>query len=187
MAELYEDAGLYSQDRDVKGDSKTWENWQSRLSETTCMDCRRGHGTIRPLHFFLFRKIMKHNYCQCMYVPMRTKEVGKATERGVEGADMYLMYTGKLPDYYVSKEYALEMGWRSKKRNLGIVLPGKMIGGDIYRNIEGKLPDSPGRIWREADIDYESGGRNKNRIVYSNDGLLFVSYDHCFTFYEVIK
>ena len=55
----------------------------------------------------------------------------------------------------------------------------------IYQNSNGHLPDSPDRIWYEADINYYSGKRNKHRILYSNDGLMFVTYDHYRTFYEI--
>ena len=58
---------------------------------------------------------------------------------------------------------------------------------DPYPNREGKLPVSPNRKWYEADFDYQSEGRNSKRILYSNDGLVFVSYDHSKTFYELIK
>jgi len=44
-----------------------------------------------------------------------------------------------------------------------------------------------GRVWYEADINYESGFRNRQRILYSNDGLVFASYDHYHTFYEITK
>ena len=71
------------------------------------------------------------------------------------------------------------------KGNLWDVLPGAIIGGDIYRNIDGRLPESPGRVWYEADFDYMGGFRNNNRIIYSNDGLVFVTYDHYLTFSEV--
>lgn len=67
------------------------------------------------------------------------------------------------------------------------VLPGKIIGGDEYKNTNSKLPQAYGRTWREADIDYESGYRNNSRIVYSNDGLIFATYDHYKTFYEVLQ
>jgi hypothetical protein len=50
-----------------------------------------------------------------------------------------------------------------------------------------KLSSSINRIWYEADFDYISANRNSNRIYYSNDGLIFVSYDHGKTFYELIK
>jgi hypothetical protein len=42
-----------------------------------------------------------------------------------------------------------------------------------------------GRIWYEADINYDDGYRNHQRILYSNDGLIFVSYDHYQTYYEI--
>ena len=127
-----------------------------------------------------------HRNCQCLYVPMRTKQVGFVTDLGLEGADVYLADFGMLPDYYVSFSVAEDAGWRSKKGNLDKVLPGKMIGGDIYKNKDGKLPQIPGRIWYEADINYEGGYRSRDRILYSNDGLMFVSYDHYQTFYEII-
>ena len=62
-----------------------------------------------------------------------------------------------------------------------------MIGGDIYENRNGKLPTENGRIWYEADINYSSGFRNTERILYSNDGLIFVTYDHYKTFYEITR
>ena len=40
--------------------------------------------------------------------------------------------------------------------------------------------------WYEADINYTSGKRNKQRILYSNDGLIFVTYDHYRRFYEIV-
>ena len=42
-----------------------------------------------------------------------------------------------------------------------------------------------GRVWYEADINYTGGYRNTHRILYSNDGLIFVTYNHYETFYEV--
>ena len=62
-----------------------------------------------------------------------------------------------------------------------------MIGGDTYKNREGRLPDKAGRTWYEADINYTKGYRNQERILYSNDGLVFVTYDHYQTFFEVTR
>ena len=78
-------------------------------------------------------------------------------------------------------------GWISCKGNLREVLPGATIGGDIYKNRENKLPTAPGRIWYEADIDYNGGFRNQSRLLFSNDGLLFATYDHYQTFYEILQ
>ena len=60
-----------------------------------------------------------------------------------------------------------------------------MIFGDIYQNRNEHLPIAPNRIWYEADINYEFGYRGTQRIVFSNDGLIFVTYGHYHTFIEV--
>lgn len=57
----------------------------------------------------------------------------------------------------------------------------------IYRNDDGHLPDIAGRIWYEADINYVSGFRGVERILYSNDGLIFITRDHYNTFIEIVK
>ena len=118
---------------------------------------------------------------------MRTKTVGTATNMGYNGADAQIFYMKKLPSYYISKKQARKAGWQDWKGNLNDVLPDKMIGGDIYKNKEGKLPSAPGRVWYEADINYDNGYRNRQRILYSSDGLIFVTYDHYQTFYEIAR
>ena len=97
------------------------------------------------------------------------------------------MYRGKLPDYYITKEEAKALGWKSKQGNLAEVAPGKMLGGNIYQNKEKLLPSKLGRSWYAADLDFDIGFRNNKRLFYSNDGLIFVSYDHGQTFYEIIE
>ena len=64
--------------------------------------------------------------------------------------------------------------------------PDKMATMGIYQNKNGHLPDAPGRVWYEADINYYSGRRNAHRLLWSNDGLIFVTYDHYTTFMEII-
>ena len=175
------------QDKDLQGNSQNWANWMSALLLTSCKYCVENHGKIFDISILDNKtEVDAHRNCLCIYVAMRTKTVGFVTDSGLEGADVYLADFGRLPDYYVSFSIAEDAGWRSKKGNLDEVLPGKMIGGDIYKNKDGKLPQSPGRVWYEADINYEGGYRNRQRILYSNDGLMFVSYDHYQTFYEII-
>lgn len=118
---------------------------------------------------------------------MRTKQVGTATQEGWNGADAWLMYRQRLPDNYITKKEALKAGWIPESHNLSKVCPGKLIGNIPYKNKEGKLPNKIGRIWYEADFDYATEYRGENRILYSNDGLIFVSYDHAKTFYELVK
>nr|WP_156991320.1 ribonuclease domain-containing protein [Caproicibacter fermentans] len=61
-----------------------------------------------------------------------------------------------------------------------------MFTRGIYCNDNGHLPQASGRIRQEADINYYSGKRNGHRLLWSNDGLVFVTYDHYETFIEVI-
>ena len=170
----------------LEGDSKQWKNWQSKYIDlTTCKDCRKNHGKIYDYSEKRYQP--EHENCRCSVVPMRTKEVGTATDKGFDGADAWLMYRNRLPDYYVTKDIAKASGYRRKKNNLADVLPGYMIGGDVFLDKLGKLPHISGRIWYEADIDYTYGKRSLKRILYSNDGLVFVSEDHYQTFYEITK
>ena len=170
----------------LHGNSKRWKNWQSNYKEPkTCISCENRHGQIYPYHATLYEP--EHLHCRCKVVPMRTKKIGTATEAGWDGADAWLMYRGKLPDNYITKKEAKEAGWIPKSQNLAELLPGKQIGGDIYLNNEGKLPQSSTRVWYEADFDFSGGYRKEKRILYSNDGLIFVSHDHMQTFYELVK
>jgi ribonuclease T1 len=90
----------------------------------------------------------------------------------------------KLPPKFVTKRQAKKRGWEPG-RDLWEYrgLQGKSIGGDLFYNREGRLPDRD-RIWREADLDYKGGHRGPKRIVYS-DGLRMVTVDHYRTFVEV--
>lgn len=173
---------LTQPNKNISGNSKKWKNWVSVFMPNSCTPCEEKHGTIYPPDAKF--KAM-HPWCQCYLARMRTKKVGTATKDGLSGVDALIMYTDKLPDYYVTHDEALSLGWKPKKGNLDDVLPGKSIGGDVFSNKEGKLPEKYDRIWYEADIDYISGYRNDSRILYSNDGLIFVTYDHYKTFYEI--
>lgn len=174
------------QDRELWGDSINWANWMSQLAFNTCKYCVEQHGKIVDISILENKtEVNAHKNCQCEYVPMRTKIEGTATNQGINGVDVYLMKYWKLPNYYVTKEAAKNAGWVSWKGNLDNVLPTSMIGGNVYRNKDGKLPQANGRIWYEVDINYDGGFRGRQRILFSNDGLIFVSYDHYQTFYEI--
>jgi len=91
----------------------------------------------------------------------------------------------RLPDYYVTKCQAQQQGWDARSGNLCDVLPEKAIGGDRFGNLEGALPNKKGRTWYEADINYRCGHRGADRVVYSNDGLIYVTTNHYKTFNQV--
>lgn len=173
-------------DKNIKGLSEKWRNWVSQLSVGTCIYCFKMHGKIFSENDNIEKMIPVHERCACKAEPMREKTAGTATNQGQNGADWFLAYLGALPDYYITKQEAVAAGWISWQGNLSSAAPDKMIGGDIFQNRDGKLPSSSGRIWYEADLDYSSGYRNSIRILYSSDGLIFVSYDHYQTFYEII-
>lgn len=97
----------------------------------------------------------------------------------------YIREHGRLPDQFITKAEARKLGWEAQAGNLHDVAPGKSIGGDRFYNREGRLPDKPGRIWYEADIGYEGGHRGSERIVYSNDGLIYRTSDHYETFERI--
>jgi hypothetical protein len=91
----------------------------------------------------------------------------------------------KLPPKFVNKAQARKLGWRPGRDLWEFKkLKGKSIGGDIFFNREGQLPDGK-RNWHEADLDYRGGHRGPKRIVYSDDGLRMVTVDHYKTFKEV--
>ncbi|MFD4853082.1 ribonuclease domain-containing protein [Bacillus mycoides] len=50
---------------------------------------------------------------------------------------------------------------------------------------EGLLPSVPNRTWYEADVNYISGYRGNDRILYSSDGLVYKTSDHYKTLTEI--
>ena len=103
----------------------------------------------------------------------------------MEEVAVYLVEYGELPDNYLTKNEAKDLGWNSNKGNLWKVAKGCSIGGDRFGNYEGLLPNAKGRKWTECDIDFEGGYRNGKRIVFSNDGLIYYTDDHYESFDEV--
>lgn len=97
----------------------------------------------------------------------------------------YIHQFGKLPSNYLTKKEATQLGWESKKGNLWKVAKGKSIGGDRFGNREKILPDVKGRKWYECDIGYTGSFRNKKRIVYSSDGLIYYTEDHYKSFEQL--
>lgn len=126
-----------------------------------------------------------HSNCRCIIVALKAIFAGSATEKGFDGADWHLKVNGTLPDYYITYKQAMKEGWEPQKGDLFLKCPGKMIFRGIYQNKNGHLPQKAGRVWYEADINYERGYRNKQRVLFSNDGLIFVTYDHYYTFIEI--
>lgn len=94
----------------------------------------------------------------------------------------YLFEHGELPDNFITKREAQDLGWDSRRNYVSDVAPGKSIGGDTFGNYEGLLPKAKGRKYHECDCNYTTGPRGAERIVYSTDGLVFYTADHYETF-----
>lgn len=103
----------------------------------------------------------------------------------MEEVAVYLTLYEKLLGNFISKYDAENLGWDNRKGNLDKVAPGCSIGGNRFGNYEGLLPEAKGRKYTECDINYEDGYRNGERIVFSNDGLIFYTSDHYQTFTPV--
>jgi len=168
--------------------SARWVTWKAGVDLRTCDECRDLNGKVFSAQDEALQYLWpRHLYCRCTIEALNVLPAGSATQEGMQGADYSLIHNGRLPKKYLTKQDARALGWVDKKGNLGIVAKGKMIGGNIYYNRESRLPQGNGRVWYEADINYTSGHRGPARILYSNDGLVFVTYDHYQTFYEILK
>lgn len=95
-----------------------------------------------------------------------------------EEVSLYLQTFDRLPDNFITKNEAGKLGWESSKGNLWDVSDQASIGGDKFGNREGLLPNKKGRQYYEADINYEGGYRGAERLVYSNDGLIYYTKNH---------
>ena len=167
--------------------SRNWITWRAMIQPTTCPECYTRNGRIYS--FDDLGKIGKpqlHPNCRCWLERMAAVRAGNATDLGTNGADWWLKYLHELPDYYITKEDARQLGWSDVLGNLAEVASDCMLFGGIFENRRHQLPEKDGRIWYEADINYVRGYRNKQRVVFSNDGLIFVTYDHYRTFAEII-
>src|SRR6266446_1717526 len=91
--------------------------------------------------------------------------------------------TNRLPSRYVTKDEARAHGWRGG--GLCAAWPEHVMGGDVMRNFGGAIPNVPGRIYCEADLDSDCGSRGPRRLVFSNDGRIYVTLDHYRTFVSV--
>lgn len=90
---------------------------------------------------------------------------------------LYIHTFGCLPGNYITKAEAEKAGWSGG--SVEKYCPGKCIGGGRFGNYEGLLPDAEGRVWTECDINtLGAASRGAERIVFSNDGLIYYTPDH---------
>lgn len=90
---------------------------------------------------------------------------------------LFIHTYGHLPDNYITKQQAESAGWSGG--SVEKYCPGKCLGGSRFGNFEGLLPDKDGRTWTECDINtLGAASRGAERIVFSNDGLIYYTPDH---------
>jgi len=122
------------------------------------------------------------------------RESGPQTEPAPEGPDVdgyyyavedvvnYIDAYGELPENFITKKEARELGWEGG--SVERYLEGAAIGGDSYGNREGLLPK--GHKYIECDIDTDGqNSRGAKRLVFSYDGLYFYTDDHYESFREL--
>ena len=110
-----------------------------------------------------------------------TKDANVLPEDGTytskEEVAEYIHLYGRLPDNFITKKEAQELGWEGG--SLEPYAPGKCIGGNRFGNYEGLLPEEDGRVYTECDIDtLGADKRGAKRMVFSNDGLIYYTDDH---------
>ncbi len=165
--------------------SLNYKHWITVEDLKRCLICTINHGKIWTTDETPYPEPPIHPYCRCVIKLMESITAGNATFNGANGADWTLKNCHTLPDYYISMRDLISLGWK-KGKSPAFFAKGKMMTKGIYNNINGHLPQKEGRVWCEADINYIQGKRNSHRILWSNDGLIFVTYDHYQTFYEIV-
>jgi len=94
-----------------------------------------------------------------------------------EEVALYIHTYGHLPSNFITKAEARDLGWEGG--SVEDYAPGCAIGGDVFGNREGLLPEAEGRVYYECDIDTDGyHSRGSRRIVFSNDGLIYYTHDH---------
>ena len=101
----------------------------------------------------------------------------------VDEVAAYIKKFHKLPDNYITKKEAQNLGWHGGP--LKDYAPGKSIGGDVFTNRQHVLPDSD-YDYIECDINANGTSRGAERIVFNTgDFKVYYTSDHYNTFKEV--
>lgn len=132
-------------------------------------------------------------FCACSSSDVQQTEPAVNTEQNTIAEDgyyyskedvaLYLYTYGTLPDNFITKSEAKDLGWVSQEGNLWDVADGMCIGGDRFGNYEGILPKED--KYTECDVNYSGGHRGGERIVFSNDGDIYYTGDHYKTFEQL--
>lgn len=96
------------------------------------------------------------------------------TYSSAEDVALYLHTYGELPDNFITKNEARDLGWSGG--GLEDYAPGMCIGGDTFGNREGILPKGK---YHECDINtLGENSRGAERIVWDDAGNIYYTNDH---------
>lgn len=88
----------------------------------------------------LLDTIPVHPNCKCIIERLLGVLAGTVTNEEERGVEVFFINHGYLPTHYIPSEEAIMRGWNKLEGNLAEVLPGRVIGGDIFQNRKKKLP-----------------------------------------------
>ena len=99
----------------------------------------------------------------------------------LESVVLYLDTYGQLPDNYITKNEARDLGWEGGTPER--FMEGAAIGGDRFGNREGILPKGN---YTECDLNtLGANSRGAERLVFSDDWEYYYTEDHYENFTQV--
>ena len=117
-------------------------------------------------------------YGEPVGVPAGTHVTENGTYTSMAEVALYIHTYGRVPSNFVSKTKARNAGWVAEEGNLQDVLPGMCIGGGGWHNDDQVMPGEDWDQWYECDINYDGGFRGAERLVFSDNGMIFYTPDH---------
>ncbi len=98
-----------------------------------------------------------------------------------EEVALYLHLFGHLPSNYITKSEARALGWEGG--SVEEYQPGAAIGGSLFGNFEGLLPEAE---YHECDVNtLGEDTRGPERLVYDDKGNIYYTKDHYKTFEQL--
>ena len=92
-------------------ESRNYKNWVATLDLKTCPKCRSRHGQIYQMDETPDTEPPLHPNCRCKIKSMEAVIAGEGTKDGQNGADYWVKYIADLPDYYITRDELLSLGW----------------------------------------------------------------------------
>ena len=96
----------YLNTADLKWERSRWLVRKSLNDERRWKPCANEHEKIISVAEKDNYRLELHPNCRCYLEPMKVIEAGYATRDGTNGADYWLYYKQKLPEYYITKKQA---------------------------------------------------------------------------------